>query len=141
MDKYTQRLFEEWKQHGKIIIAVDFDDTISIWRKDFNKEDIQRTIDLLKQAYYTGAYITVFTACNQDRYEDIQKYCEELQIPINSINKTPVDNIPYGKNGKIYSNIFLDDRAGLTQALDILENAMYQFRGWQQEQKNLTDVA
>lgn len=141
MNKYSERLLEEWKQHGKIIIAVDFDDTISIYRSDFNKPDIERTIDLLKRVYLTGAYIVVFTACNIDRYEDIQEYCEKLQIPISAINKTPID-LPYGKNGaKIYANIFLDDRAGLTEALNTLEEALYAYRGYQETLKPATDVA
>ena len=140
INKYVRRLLEEWEQHGKVIIGVDFDDTISIWKAGFNEEDIKRTIKLLQDAYITGAYIAVFTACNTDRYEDIQKYCEEMQIPISCINKTPLD-LPYGKTGKIYANIFLDDRAGLNEALDILEAAMYHYRSRQQLKKNATDVA
>ncbi len=138
---YVQRLVEEWKQHGKIIIGVDYDDTISLYRQDFNKSDVYRTIDLLKHVFLTGAYIVVFTACNVDRYEDIQKHCEEMQIPISAINKTPVD-LPYGKNGaKIYANIFLDDRAGLNEALNILETALYQYRAFLELKKPATDVA
>jgi hypothetical protein len=139
MNKYTNRLLEEWKQHSKIVIAVDFDDTISIWRKDFNKEDIYRTIELLKKAYVTGAHIVIFTVCNTERYEDIEKYCNEIGINISSINKNPI-NLPYGMNGKIYANIFLDDRAGLTQALDILEEAMYNYRGHLQNNKQLNEL-
>ena len=29
---YLERLEEEWKMHGKIIVAVDYDDTISPWK-------------------------------------------------------------------------------------------------------------
>ena len=32
--------------------------------------------------------------------------------------------LPYGNNGKIYANIYLDDRAGLEEALIILEKAL-----------------
>lgn len=131
MEKYVNRLFEEWKQHDKIIVAADFDDTISPWRKDFNTEDVNRTIDLLKKSHETGAYIVIFTACNSDRYDDIRKYCQEKGINISKINENPLD-LPYGKNGKIYANIFLDDRAGLSQSLDILETAMYKYRGYKQ---------
>ncbi len=141
-EKYVSRLVEEWKTHGKVIIAVDFDDTISIYRNGFNKPDIERTIQLLKDAFLTGAYIVVFTACNPDRYEDIQRHCEEQRIPIQAINNNPIE-LPFGNHKKVYANIFLDDRAGLTEALDILEEAMYKFRGWQEGNKlmNLNDVA
>lgn len=46
MKKYIERLTKEWIEHGKIIISVDYDDTISPYREDFNKEDIDRTIKL-----------------------------------------------------------------------------------------------
>lgn len=140
MNKYTERLLEEWKKYGKIAIAVDFDDTISIWRPDFNKEDIQRCIRLLQDAHLTGAYISVFTCSNIDRYEDIQKHCEELRIPIAAINKNAID-LPYGKHGKIYANIFLDDRAGFVESMNILEEAMYLYRAYLQLKKDTTDVA
>ena len=135
MNKYTERLVKEWQHHGKIIIAVDYDSTISEWPTIDNHDDIKRTIDLLQVAHNTGAYIVVFTACKPDRFDDIQKHCEEKKIPISGINVTPIETA-YGNNNKIYANIFLDDRAGLTQALDMLEEAMYIVRG--NNSKNLT---
>lgn len=140
MDKYVNRLLTEWKQHGKIIISLDFDDTIYLYSNLNNKEDVERTIKLVKEAYMTGAYIVIFTASNQERYPEIQKYCEQLQIPVNAINANPI-TLPYGHNGKIYYNINLCDRSGLSQALDILETAMYQYRSYQQTKKELPDVA
>ncbi len=131
-DKYLQRLYQEWTQYGKVIIGVDFDDTISPWKfKDpMSLEKIDKTIQILRVAHETGAYIVIFTACSADRYEEIQAYCEKVKLPIDTINKTPFD-IPegYGRGGKIYANVFLDDRAGLDQALDMLETAMYMVRG------------
>lgn len=138
MNKYSERLLEEWKQHGKIIISVDYDDTLFPWRKDFNGDDINRTIQLVQQAYHTGAYIVIFTASDPDRYEEIQKHCEEIKLPINAINKNAIP-LPYGNNGKIYYNINLCDRSGLTEALNILEEAMYAYRGYQQTLKT-TDI-
>ncbi len=140
MNKYSERLLEEWKQHGKIIISVDYDDTLYPWRKDFNSDDIQRTIKLVQQAHNTGAYIVIFTASDTDRYEEIQKHCESIKLPINAINKNAIP-LPYGNNGKIYYNINLCDRSGLNEALNILEEAMYAYRGYQQTLKPATDVA
>lgn len=125
---YLERLEEEWTQHGKIIIACDYDDTISPWKfKAFNPK---RVIDVLKAAKQTGAYITIFTACSEDRYAEIKDYCANQGLEIDSINKTPID-LPYGKSGKVYANVFIDDRAGLNEALNILEFAMYRIRGKQ----------
>lgn len=123
---YLDRLEKEWRQHGKIIIACDYDDTISPW--NLNGFDPSRTIGILKIAKETGAYITIFTACNEERYPEIEKYCESKGLKIDSINKTPID-LPYGRGGKVYANIFIDDRAGINEALNILEFAMYKIRG------------
>jgi hypothetical protein len=141
MNIYVKRLFEEWKQHGKIIISCDWDDTLSIWNSSFNnKDDIKRCICLLKLAYATGAYIVIFTACGVERYEEIQNDCAEMQIPISAINSNPIP-LPYGNHKKIYYNHNLCDRSGLVGAMDILEEAMYQYRAWQHEQNPPSDVA
>jgi 3-phosphoglycerate kinase len=58
-NKYKERLFKEWLQHGKIIIAVDFDSTISPYHTIDNIEDIEKVIETIKNAKYTGAYITI----------------------------------------------------------------------------------
>lgn len=126
---YLERLEEEWKQYGKIIIAVDYDDTISPWK--LRGFDPKQTIEVLKVAQQTGAWIVIFTACKPDRHPEIMQYCAEIGIKVDAINKTPID-LPYGNDSKIYANIFIDDRAGLNEALQILEFATYRIRGSRQ---------
>lgn len=137
-NKYYQRLYEEWQQHSKIIIAVDFDDTISPWKFQ-DTEDIDKTIKTVITAKQIGAYIIIFTACNPDRYEDIKTYCLSKGLEIDGINTTPVD-IPYGKTNKIYANIFLDDRAGLLEALEMLEDTMYKIRAYKYSQIHRDEI-
>ena len=129
ISKYIERLYTEWKQHGKIIIAVDYDDTISPWRMH-REEDILalRIVEDLKMAKHAGAFIVCFTACNEDRYDEIKNRFKFLGIELDTINHNPVD-LPYGNQNKIYANLFLDDRAGLNEALEILEAAMYRIIG------------
>lgn len=132
MKIYIDRLYNEWTTHGKIIIGVDFDSTISPYATINNQEDIERTISVLKICTQTGCFIVIHTACRQDRYQEILDYCEKSGIKVDSINQTPID-LPYGKSGsKPYCNHFLDDRAALPASLDILEAAMYKIRGDQQ---------
>jgi len=141
-EKYINRLFQEWSQHGKIIIGVDVDDTILPWKftDQESLDNFNRVISLLISAVKIGAYITIFTACNPDRYDEIIDYCKSRNLVIDSINQTPID-LPYGKHGsKIYANIFLDDRAGLNESLDILEKAIYRMIS-KQHTDNLSDVA
>ena len=139
--KQINRLFEEWNQHGKIIIAVDYDDTISPW-KNADQSDCDDVIERLKQAQVTGAHIVIWTACNKDRYDEIKRYCAGKGLFVDSINANPV-NLPYGNNGKIYANVYVDDRAGINEALLVLEKAMYMIRGSKEAEKikSMGDVA
>lgn len=130
-NKYSQRLLGEWIKHGKIIIASDFDSTISPFRGEVpldNEEDIARCIDLLKACQQTGCYLIIHTACKEDRHQSIKDYCAKVGLKVDTINQNPVP-LTYGNNGKPFANIFLDDRAGLNEAMDILESALYQYRG------------
>lgn len=130
MKKYVDRLVHEWQTHSKIIIGVDFDNTISPYHTLDNQEDIDRTIKLLKDCQMVGCYTVIHTACNENRHKDIMSYCDKIGIKVDSINQTPIE-LPYGKKGsKPYCNHFLDDRAALPAALDILEEAMVLTRSY-----------
>jgi hypothetical protein len=121
------RLYNEWTTHGKIILAVDFDDTISVW-KHATQEQCDRVIEKLKEAQQVGTYVMIFTACKTDRYDHIREYCKSKELHIDTINEAPVPNLPYGSNVKPYYNHLLDDRAALEAALEILMMAMYMVR-------------
>lgn len=142
-DRFIDRLVNEWIQHGKIVIGVDYDETFSPWRI-MTEDDIRALgiIDLLRACQYTGCHLVCFTSCNKDRYPEIQERFKEFGLRLDSINKNPI-TLPYGneEGSKIYYNIFLDDRAGLGEALYILTRALYKYRGYQQSQQNLDDVA
>lgn len=128
MNKFTERLLEEWKQHSKIVVGVDVDDTIKPWRTS-TQEECDKVIRDLINAKDVGAYITIFTACNEDRFEEIKTYCKEKGLEIDSINQNPIE-LPYGNQNKIYANIFIDDRAGLQESLECLNEAMYRMRAY-----------
>lgn len=126
--KYVERLAKEWLEHGKIILAVDYDSTIFPWHTIDNQEDMDRVINLVQQAHEIGAYVVINTCSNKDRHPEIIDYCKKINLPVDGINTQPIQ-LPYGHFGKIYANIYLDDRAGLLEALDILERAMYHVKG------------
>lgn len=128
-NKYAIRLIEEWRLHGKIIVAVDYDDTICHWRLN-TQQECDKVIKLLQLCQQVGIYTVVFTACNEDRHLEIRSFCEEKNLKIDSINQTPI-NLPFGNTNKIYANIFLDDRAGLEESMNILEFAAYTIRSEQ----------
>lgn len=114
----AQRLFAEYKKHSKLIVAVDFDDTVF----DFHNRGAcyQRIKTLLNKCSQLGFYIVCFTASEPERHRFIEEHFKrEFGISLDAINKNVVE-LPYGNHSKIYFNILLDDKAGLGQAMDIL---------------------
>src|SRR5688572_4690263 len=97
-NKYISRLYEEWKKYGKIIIAVDFDDTVYPWgfKTEEDQQEFKKVVDILNIARDTGAYITIWSACDKNRFEEIRNYCKSKNLKIDSINENPID-LPYGK--------------------------------------------
>lgn len=140
MNIYSERLIKEWETHGKIIIGVDFDSTISPYHTIDNQSDIDRAIELILAAQSVGCYIMIHTACNADRHSDIIRYCTGIGIHVDGINETVID-LPYGKDGsKPYCNIYLDDRAGLVEALNILEDSIYTISGKRNTESTLNQI-
>jgi hydroxymethylpyrimidine pyrophosphatase-like HAD family hydrolase len=114
----VKRLHKEYKKHPKLIIAVDFDDTVY----DFHKRGAlhERAINVVKQCAALGFYVVLWTASAPERFDFMRTYMKDNGIHVDAINENPI-KLPFGNNGKIYYNILLDDRAGLGQALDALE--------------------
>lgn len=124
---YAERLFKEWHLHNNLIIGVDYDNSIATYHTFKNDEDIDRTIQLLKDCKKVGCTIVIHTSCNPDRHDEIKAFCKSIGLEIATINETPLGaEFPYGKPGsKPYCNHYLDDRAALPASLDVLELAMY----------------
>lgn len=112
-----QRLYDEYLKYGKLVVACDYDDTIY----DFHKKGHTYTavIDLLLECQKLGFYICIFTGSPLDKYPEIMEYTKNLGLNIATINKNPFP-MPFGNDGKMYYNILLDDRAGLTESYYIL---------------------
>ncbi len=134
LKRSIDRITKEWDQHKNLIIGVDYDDTISPWGLN-TIEECSWVLDKLKQYQKQGAYITINTACNPDRFDEIQQFCKNHELVITGINTNHVD-LPYGKTGKIYANIYLDDRAGLHEAIEILDGALANLRSKSQSVNN-----
>ena len=115
-----ERLKQEYYKYGKLVVAVDFDDTIYDFHNKGRKYNC--VISLLKKIK-PYAYIVIFSASSKERYGEIKEYCSRIGLTIDSINENIAGlNLPKGK--KIYYNILLDDRAGLKESYDIL-NKLY----------------
>jgi hypothetical protein len=133
-----ERLVTEWLTHDKIVLAVDYDDTIF----PFNHKDekaCMRVIELVKWCQTIGAYIMIHTASDPSRHEEIIAYCNSHGIKVDSINKNPID-LPYGNDGKPYYNWQLCDRSGLNYAITVLHQAAKEVLSKKRENNNLTEV-
>lgn len=127
IDPYTDtavcvaRLLAEYTKHGKLIIAADYDDTCH----DYHGKGHQytRVIAALKRCSDLGFFIVPFTGSPPEVYDSIYAKFAALGIKVSTINQNPFP-MPFGNHGKMYFNILLDDRAGLGQALDTLEQVL-----------------
>lgn len=121
MRRDIKRLATEWIEHDKIVLAVDYDDTIFPW-KHSSQKDCEEVIDLIKWCQTIGAYVMIHTASDPKRYDEIREYCKSKGLKIDSINENPII-LPFGNLGKPYYNWQLCDRSGLKYAKKVLLKA------------------
>ena len=105
-------LLEQYKKHGKIIVAYDFDDTVSPFRGDSCAQVIQLIKDLRPYAY-----LICFTARTPENQIKAAEYLKANSIPYDFINKQ-WDGSEI--SGKLFYNQLLDDKAGLYESYLIL---------------------
>jgi hypothetical protein len=120
---YTNRLVTEWLKNGKIIIACDLDDTIIPYNEEI-KDNCKKMVDLILECQNEGIIFLINTARSKLQLERAKKQVEELGIVVHGVNKMhPEWDKPYGINGKLYANIFLDDRGGFGCTYETLSTA------------------
>lgn len=109
-----QRLEEEYFKYGKIIIACDYDDTLY----DFHKRGrgYNDVLQLL-QRWKSHAQIIIWTGNGENKFEEIKDYLLQNNIPYDGIN---CDSDIRVDGRKIYANVYLDDRSGLSETYGML---------------------
>jgi len=117
----VERLYREYCQHQKLIVALDFDDTIFDFHGRGNS--YTQVIDLILECQKLDFYIVIFTGTPPEKWQSIYDHCEKLGIKVAAINKNAIP-LPFGNDGKIYYNVLLDDRAGIGQSYDILRKTI-----------------
>ena len=121
---YTNRLVTEWLKNGKIIIGCDLDDTIIPYNEEI-KDNCKKMVDLILECQEEGIYFLINTARSEYQLERAKQQVEEMGIVVHGVNEMhPEWNRPYGVNGKLYANIFLDDRGGFWDTYWTLSNAL-----------------
>lgn len=109
------RLMEEYRKYGSLVVAFDFDDTVY----DFHKKGrlYNDVILLLKKLKKLNCYLICWTG--QENLGFVASYLRANKIPFDSINEDPPFNKT--KSKKVYANAYLDDRAGLYQVYNELK--------------------
>ena len=121
---YVNRLTTEWLKNGKIIICCDLDDTIIPYNEEI-KDNCKKMVDLILECQKEGIIFLINTARSEYQLERAKQQVEELGITVHGVNKMhPEWDKPYGINGKIYANIFLDDRGGFWDSYYTLFNTL-----------------
>lgn len=116
-ERVYERLKREFKKYGKLIIAYDFDYTINSYRNE--PWEYPEVVNLLKRWAPYG-YFICSTASPKSRYVEIKAKVKELGVPLDYINEN-IKGIDMPKGGKLYYNILLCDRAGLSECYRLLK--------------------
>jgi hypothetical protein len=110
---FINRLVTEWLKNGKLIIGCDLDDTIIPYNDEL-KEHCQKVVDLILECQKEGIIFLINTARSERQLKTAKEQVGKLGIEVHGVNQMhPEWDKPYGMNGKIYANIFLDDRGGI----------------------------
>lgn len=109
---YTDKLLKTYQEHGKIIVGVDFDDTIYPFSDDVNEKDCEFRIKLLKRLK-DKIIICLYTCSDETSLRYKISLMKEWGISPDYVNESPVE---IGNGAKPYFNLLLDDKAGLEEA-------------------------
>lgn len=106
------------EEHSRLIIAFDFDDTVY----PFSGDDTIcfEVRETLKWAQDQGHILICYT-CRSEQ-EEVLQFCQGEGIYYDRFNENHLQLD--GQKGKVFYNIFLDDKCGLPQALSTLQEVL-----------------
>jgi hypothetical protein len=134
-DFFINRLVKEWLRHEKLIIACDLDDTIIPYNPELT-ESCKETVELIKECQTEGIMFIINTAREFHKLERSKQEVESLSITVHAVNEMPSYwDIPFGQAGKVYANIFLDDRGGLECTKHQLRKAFEIVKQYREQQR------
>lgn len=134
-DFFINRLVKEWLGHEKLIIACDLDDTIFPYNPELT-ESCKETVKLIKECQTQGIIFIINTAREPNKLDQSKQEVESLGITVHAVNCMPSYwDLPIGKAGKVYANIFFDDRGGLECTKHQLRKAFEIVKNYREQQK------
>lgn len=120
-----RKIVGTWLKYNKLIICVDFDETIFPWDK-CQEKICNLVVNTIKEAKNIGAYLILYTCRNGERLTEAVDYCNNLGIKFDEVNPTT----PFKENfsSKPYCNILLDDKSGLIESIEMLQKSIELYR-------------
>lgn len=114
-DSCKDRLYNEYLEHSKLIVAFDFDNTIYDYHHTGGNYDC--IVELLKRCGELGFELVLLTT-----EEDPIKLSNKFQYARKVIGYPILVNTSsiFSNASKPYYNILLDDRAGLEESFEVL---------------------
>ena len=108
-----ERLWKEYQSHKKLIVAFNFDSTVF----DPNKkgDTFDHIEALLRKCVEHEFILMLFTTRERKQLTSAVEYCKSKGYEPNYVNISPVS-----KTRKPFYNILLDDRSGLFEAYQTL---------------------
>lgn len=117
--KSYDRLYEEYRKYGSLVIGYDFDNTV------YNLHQLPESFDMVAQLIRDlkeiGCKVICWTATNDLGF--VKQYLEENEIPYDGINTNGIE-LPWDSRKPFYSAV-LDDRAGLIQVYNELSALVF----------------
>ena len=120
-NRCARRLLWEYNHYGRLVVGVDFDNTIRPVKQDSSCEAV---IELLKRCSADPKIdlcLWTISGCSDEHLsnghlslQEKIEYCKSLGIKLDYINESPYLEDYSGK--KQFFNVLLDDRAGLESA-------------------------
>lgn len=111
-----EKLKEVYGEHGKLIIGLDFDNTIFPLKHEY-VEMCNKVKNLIKECQIYST-ICLYTIADNQSLSYKLEILKCWGIRVDYVNESP---IKLGNNDKPYFNILLDDKAGLNETYNILK--------------------
>jgi hypothetical protein len=131
-----KRLISEWVKYKSLIIAYDYDNTVFDYHNlgyEFND-----LIELLRECKKYGSKFIVYSHSPIGRYDEMKTYLNSRDIPFDTINENIIEL--HNGSGKLFYNIFLDDRAGLKSAYTSLYVALSVMKEGPNDEKEAFEI-
>lgn len=116
------KLLLQYKEHGSLVIGIDFDFTLY---SSVTKEYYTGISDLVIEAQQLNCKLCLWTA-NTERLNKIQSKCREHGLVFDYINESPIN---LGETTvKPHFNLLLDDTSGLQQTVEVLQQTIKEIK-------------